>query len=199
MQAPGGPEEDTSGNFNRGGWVPGYWDSFMEKAMRDQMGKPYDLLLGRKTYEIFADYWPKAKADQFANKLNKARKYVVSTTLRKLEWNNSILVTGNIPEELKKLKRKDGPELQVHGSSNLIQTLLKHDIVDEFWLKIFPVVIGYGKKLFGNGTMPSSFKLLESKTSPAGVIVATYRRDGEIKTGSFDLANQTRDLKSSKA
>jgi dihydrofolate reductase len=199
MQAPGGPGEDTSGNFKHGGWVPGYWDGFLEKVMGEQMGHPYDLLLGRKTYEIFASYWPKAKDDPFADKLNKAKKYVVSTKPRKLDWENSTLVTGNIPEEIKKLKRQDGPELQVHGSSNLIQTLLKHDLVDEFRLKIFPVTIGHGKRLFGVDTIPASFKLLESKVSPTGVIIATYRRDGDIKTGSFDLDNQTRELKSSKA
>ncbi len=200
MQAPGGPEEDTSGNFKHGGWgPPGYWDDFLAKVMGEQMGHPYDLLLGRKTYEIFAAYWPKAKIDAFADKLNKARKYVVSKTPRKLDWNNSVLVTGNIPEEIRKLKRQDGPELQVHGSSNLIQTLLKHDLADEFFLKIFPITIGQGKRLFGDSTIPASFKLLESKTSPSGVIVANYRRDGDIKTGSFDLDNQKREVKSSKA
>jgi len=132
MQAPGGPDEDPSGNFKHGGWSVGYWDDVMGKVMAEQMGHPYDLLLGRKTYEIFAAYWPKAKDVPGADGLNKARKYVVSKTPRKLDWNNSVLVTGNIPEEIKKLKRQDGPELQVHGSSNLIQTLLKHDLVDEF-------------------------------------------------------------------
>ncbi len=198
MQAPGGPEEDTSGNFKHGGWSVGYWDGFMEKVMGEQMGGPYDLLLGWKTYEIFAAHWPKAKDDPFADKLNKAKKYVVSKTLRNLDWNNSTLVTGNVPEEIRNLKRQDGPELQVHGSSNLIQTLLKHDLVDEFRLKIYPVTIGHGKRLFGADTIPASFKLLESKASTTGVIVATYRRDGEIKTGTFDLSNQTRDLKPSK-
>jgi dihydrofolate reductase len=198
MQAPGGPEEDTSGDFKHGGWSVGYWDGVMEKVMGGQMGGPYDLLLGRKTYEIFAAHWPKAKDDPFADKLNKAKKYVVSKTLRKLDWENSTLVKGNVPEEIRKLKKQDGPELQVHGSSNLIQTLLKHDLVDEFRLKIYPVTIGHGKRLFGAETIPASFKLLESKTSTTGVIVATYRRDGEIKTGSFDLSNQTRELKPSK-
>src|SRR2546425_12374724 len=197
MQAPGGPDEDPSGNFKHGGWSVGYWDDVMGKVMAEQMGHPYDLLLGRKTYEIFAAFWPKAKDVPGADGLNKARKYVVSKTPRKLDWNNSVLVTGNIPEEIKKLKRVDGPELQVHGSSNLIQTLLKNDLVDEFLLKIFPVTIGHGKRLFGADTIPASFKLLESKTSTTGVIVATYRRDGEIKTGSFDLSNQTRELKPS--
>jgi len=185
MQAPGGPDEDPSGNFKHGGWSVGYWDDVMGKVMAEQMGHPYDLLLGRKTYEIFAAFWPKAKDVPGADGLNKARKYVVSKTPRKLDWNNSVLVTGNIPEEIKKLKRVDGPELQVHGSSNLIQTLLKNDLVDEFLLKIFPVTIGHGKRLFGDGTMPAGFKLLESKSSTTGVIVATYVRDGEIKTGSF--------------
>jgi dihydrofolate reductase len=198
MQAPGGPNEDTSGNFKHGGWVAGYWDGVLEKVMGEQMGNPYDLLLGRKTYEIFAGYWPKAKDDPFADKLNNAKKYVVSKTLRKLDWKNSSLVTGDIPEEIKKLKKQDGPELQVHGSSNLIQTLLRNDLVDELCLKIFPITIGHGKRLFGNDTIPASFKLLESKASTTGVIVATYRRDGEIKTGSFDLDNQTRELEPSK-
>ena len=193
MQAPGGPDEDTSGSFKHGGWSVGYWDGVMGEGMSEQMGHPYDLLLGQKTYEIFAAYWPKAKDVPGADGLNRARKYVVSRTLKKLGWNNSVLLTGNFPEEIMKLKRQDGPELQVHGSSNLIQTLLKHDLADEFRLKIFPVTIGHGKRLFGDGTMPASFKLLESKTSSTGVIVATYRRDGEIKTGSFDSGNRTRE------
>ena len=168
----------------------GYWDDFMGKVMGEQMGRPYDLLLGRKTYEIFAAYWPKAKDNPGADGLNKAKKYVVSRTLRKLDWNNSTLLTGNIPEEIRKLKSEDGHELQVHGSSNLIQTLLKHDLVEEFRLKIYPVTVGHGKRLFGDGTMPASFKLLENKTSTTGVVVATYRREGEIKTGSFDSGNR---------
>ena len=196
MQAPGGPDEDTSGSFKHGGWSVGYWDGAMGEVMSEQMGHPYDLLLGRKTYEIFAAYWPKAKDVPGADGLNRARKYVVSRTPKKLSWNNSALVTGNVPEEIRRLKRQEGPELQVHGSSNLIQTLLKHDLVDEFYLKIFPVTIGHGKRLFGDGTMSASFKLLESKTSSTGVIVATYRRDGEIKTGSFDSGTQTRESNS---
>jgi dihydrofolate reductase len=187
MQAPGGPGEDTSGGFKHGGWTVGYWDDFMGKVMDEQMAEPFDLLLGRKTYEIFAAYWPHAKnQDQpLADKLNNAKKYVVSTTLNKLDWKNSTLIKGNIADEIKKLKEQDGPEIQVHGSSNLIQTLMKNDLVDEFRLKIFPATIGTGKRLFGDGTIPASFKLLESKISTTGVIVATYVRDGEIKTGSF--------------
>ena len=185
MQAPGGPEEDTSGGFKYGGWTVGYWDDFLGNVMDAQMGKPFDLLLGRKTYEIFAGYWPNAKNEPLADRLNAARKYVVSTSLSKLEWNNSILITGEAADEIRKLKDQDGPEIQVQGSSNLIQTLLKNDLVDEFRLKIFPVTIGRGKRLFGEGTIPAGYRLLESKVSPTGVVVTTYVRDGEIKTGSF--------------
>lgn len=185
MQAPGGPQEDTSGDFKYGGWTVGYWDDFMGKVMDTQMEEPFDLLLGRKTYEIFAAYWPNAKNEPLADKLNEAKKYVVSTTLSKLEWNNSVLIRGDIVGEIKTLKKQDGPEIQVHGSSNLIQTLLKNDLVDEFRLKIFPITIGTGKRLFGDGAIPASFRLLESNISTMGVIVATYVRDGEIKTGSF--------------
>ncbi len=184
MQAPGGPKEDTSGDFKYGGWSVGYWDDFLGKVMETQMAKPFDLLLGRKTYEIFADYWPKSKEPE-AEKLNAAKKYVVSTTLGDLSWNNSTLITGDAVDEIRKLKGQEGPEIQVHGSSNLIQTLLKNDFVDEFRLKIFPITIGTGKRLFGDGTIPASFKTQESQISTTGVIVATYVRDGDIKTGSF--------------
>lgn len=185
MQAPGGPQEDTSDGFKYGGWSVGYWDDLMGKVMETQMAKPFDMLLGRKTYEIFAVYWPNAKNQPEADRLNEAKKYVVSTTLARLDWNNSVLITGDIVEEIKKLKNQDGPEIQVHGSSNLIQTLLKNDLVDELRLKIFPITLGTGKRLFGEGTMPVAFKLFESKISSKGVIVATYLRDGEVKTGSF--------------
>ena len=185
MQAPGGPSEDTSGDFKYGGWSAGYWDEFMGQVMDQQMAEPFDLLLGRKTYEIFATYWPNARNEPGANKLNEAKKYVVSTTLRKLDWKNSTLITGDVMEEIKELKKQEGPEIQVHGSSNLIQTLLKNDLIDEFRLKIFPVTIGRGKRLFGEGTIPASFRLLESKISTTGVMVATYVRDGTIRTGSF--------------
>ena len=184
MQAPGGPEEDTVGGFKYGGWSFGYWDEFMNQVMGEQMGKPFDLLLGRKTYDIFAGYWPNSK-EPGAEQLNSARKYVVSRALKKLDWINSTLVTGNVPEEIEKLKEQDGPELQVHGSSNLIQTLLKNDLIDEFLLKIFPVTVGNGKRLFGEGTIPASFKLVGSKVSTTGIIVANYERDGAIKQGSF--------------
>lgn len=184
MQAPGGPNEDTSGGFRFGGWTVPLWDDSLGKVMAAQMAEPFDLLLGRRTYEIFAGYWPNSK-EAGADKLNSAKKYVVSNTLSKPQWNNSTVLSGDVVEEIRALKQQGGPELQVHGSSNLIQTLLKNDLVDEFRLKIFPVTLGAGKRLFGEGITPASFKLLECKASPKGVIVATYVREGDIKTGSF--------------
>ena len=187
MQAPGGPDEDPTGRFKHEGWVVGYFDDFLLNAMIKQMSKPFDLLLGRKTYEIFAAHWPYVNADQdpFAAKLNNAKKYIASKTLTKLDWNNSELINGDVPEGIKRIKEQDGPEIQVHGSSNLVQTLLKHDLVDELWLKIFPVTLGRGKRLFAEGTIPAEFKLLESGISPSGVIIANYERSGEVKMGSF--------------
>jgi dihydrofolate reductase len=182
MQGPGGPTEDTSGNFTHGGWTVPFFDDFLGVIMADQMSRPFDLLLGRKTFEIFASYWP-AQGEQ--DPINKATKYVVSNTLNEHEWSQSVFIKGDVWEEIKKLKQQDGPELQVHGSSNFIQTLLKHDLVDEFWLKIFPVTLGMGKRLFGEGTMPASFTLVDSKSSPSGVIIASFQRAGEVKTGSF--------------
>jgi dihydrofolate reductase len=183
MQGPGGPTEDTSGNFTSGGWTVPYFDDFLGQTMAEQMSKPFDLLLGRKTFEIFASYWPHHE-DEWPG-INKATKYVVSNTLTKHEWSKSVFLKSNVVDEIKKLKQQDGPDLQVHGSGNLIQTLLKHDLVDEFWLKIFPITLGPGKRLFAEGTMPGAFALHESKTSPLGVIVASYKRAGEVKTGSF--------------
>jgi dihydrofolate reductase len=184
MQAPGGPEEDPEGKFTHGGWSVGYWDEVMDSVMTGQMGHPFDLMLGRRTYEIFAAYWPTSQ-EPGAEVLNKARKHVASRTLKVLAWDNSVLLGGDIVAEIRKLKDQDGPELQVHGSANLLQTLLKNDLVDEFWLKIFPVTIGAGKRLFADGTLPASFRLTESRSSPSGVLVATYARDGDIKSGSF--------------
>lgn len=186
MQAPGGPDEDPTGGFKYGGWTAGYWDDFLGGVMGEQMAKPFDLLLGRKTYEIFAAYWPYAKSDDpIAVKFNGAKKYVASTTLEKLDWSNSTLIKGDIVQEIKKLKQQNRPELQVYGSGNLIQTLLKHDLIDEFRLKIFPITLGNGKRLFSDGTIPAGLKLIDSRTSTTGVIVATYERAGEVKTGSF--------------
>jgi len=187
MQAPGGPEEDPSGGFKFGGWTVSYFDDFLGKVMVEQMSRPFDLLLGRKTYEIFEAYWPNVKADNdpIAAGINDARKYVASKTLTKLDWSNSTLIKGDIVKEIKKLKEQAGPEIQVHGSGNLIQTLLKHDLVDELWLKTFPITLGTGKRLFGGGAIPASFNLLESKISPSGVSIANYERAGNVKTGSF--------------
>ncbi|MEJ2560581.1 MAG: dihydrofolate reductase family protein [Anaerolineae bacterium] len=184
MQAPGGPGEDDSGGFNRGGWSVNYWDDIVDQAMDKVFAKRPELLLGRKTYEIFAAYWPNAD-EPGADDLNNAKKYVVSRTLDKVDWNNSTLIKGDVVKEITRLKELDAPELQVHGSSNLIQTLLKHDLIDEMHLVIFPVVIGKGKRFFGEGTHPSSFKLVNSKTSSTGVIIATYERSGELKAGTF--------------
>ncbi len=183
MQAPGGPEEDTSGGFKYGGWIVPYSDEFSGKVMAEQMKQPFDLLLGRKTFEIFASYWPH-HADNWPG-INEATKYVVSNTLTSHEWENSVFIKGNVVEEIKKLKNQDGPDLQVYGSGNLIQTLLKHDLVDELWLKTFPITLGGGKRLFAEGTIPAAFKLTDSKVSPSGVIIANYERAGEVKTGSF--------------
>jgi dihydrofolate reductase len=192
MQAPGGPEEDPTGGFKYGGWTVGYWDDFLGGIMGEQMAKPFDLLLGRKTYEIFAAHWPYAKSgDPTAEKLNRATKYVASNTLRNLDWNNSALIKGDTVQEIIKLKEQKGPELQVHGSGNLIQTLLKHDLIDEFRLKIFPVTLGPGKRLFGEGTIPAGLKLVDSGTSTTGVIIATYKRAGVVKTGSFAMETPT--------
>jgi dihydrofolate reductase len=186
MQAPGGPDEDTSGGFAYGGWTFPYFDEFGGVEMNKQMSMPFDLLLGRKTYDIFAGYWPKQDPSNSPTvPFNNATKYVVSAGTPELTWENSILISGDVVAQLKELKQQDGPMLQVHGSGNLAQTLLKHDLVDELWLKIYPVTLGSGKRLFGDGTAPAAFELLETKTSPSGVIFANYKRAGDVTTGSF--------------
>jgi dihydrofolate reductase len=183
MQAPGGPTEDTSGDFKFGGWTVPYFDEAAGKLMDEQMTKPFDLLLGRKTYDIFAGYWPQ-HVDAWPQ-ADKAVKYVASHSLEKGSWEKTVILNGDVVEELKKLKASDGPDLQVHGSGNFIQTLLKHDLVDEMWLKIFPLTLGKGKKLFAEGTIPAAFTLIDSQTTPSGVIFTNYKRAGEVKTGSF--------------
>lgn len=184
IQAPGGPEEDTSGGFKYGGWTFPYFDEFAGKVMAEQMSRPFSLLLGKKTYDIFAAYWPHHE-DGWPG-VNQATKYVAShDDSFKPGWNNSILLTGNVAEKIKEIKAQDGPDLHVYGSGNLVQTLLKNDLVDELWLKIFPLTLGTGKKLFAEGTIPAAFKLTDSKVAPTGVIFANYARAGEIKTGSF--------------
>ncbi|MGZ3666423.1 MAG: dihydrofolate reductase family protein [Ktedonobacterales bacterium] len=183
MQAPGGPEEDPTGGFTHGGWTVPYFDDFLGETMAEQMGKPFDVLLGRKTYELFAAYWPHHKDE--GPGLNNATKYVASHRPMEFTWERSVLLNGDVVNEVKELKAQDGPDLQVHGSGNLIQTLLKHDLVDELWLKIFPITLGTGKRLFAEGTTPAAFSMREAKTSPLGVIVASYERAGDVKTGSF--------------
>jgi dihydrofolate reductase len=184
MQAPGGPEEDPSGGFEHGGWSFGYWDEQMETAMGESMSRPFDLVLGRRTYEIFAAHWPHSD-DPGAEPLNRATKHVASSTRKELEWENSRLIEAEVPEGVRALKQEDGPELQVHGSANLIQTLLEHGLIDEFRLYIFPLVLGTGKRLFDGATVPAGLELASSQVSSTGVIMATYRSGAEIRYGSF--------------
>ena len=182
IQGPGSPTEDTSGAFTYGGWTAAYADEVTGKVMREQMRQPFDLLLGRKTFEIWASFWPQHEEEWPG--INEATKYVASHTLRMHEWRNTVFLRGNLTEEIKKLKQQAGPDLKVYGSGNLVQTLLQQDLIDELWLKIFPITLGKGKRLFSEGTIPAAFSLLESKTSPSGVIVASFQRAGEVKTGS---------------
>ena len=199
MQAPGGPEEDPTGSFDHGGWSAGYWDDAMGERMGELMGKPFDLLLGRKTYEIFAAHWPHVPDEPGAEQLNSARKHVASRTLDTLKWENSTLLEGDVPEAVAKLKQEDGPEIQVHGSSDLIQTLLEHDLVDELRLMIFPVVLGTGKRIFGDGAVPAELALADSDTSSTGVVMATYKRAGDIRYGSFALEEPTEEERERRA
>jgi len=185
MQAPGGPGEDDDAGFALGGWSVNYWDEKMGQVMGEAMSTPFDLVLGRETYDIFAAYWPHATDDAGAKPLNDATKYVASRSRPTLEWSNSVLIEGDAAEGIAALKREDGPELQVHGSGNLIQTLMRHDLVDEYRLWVFPLVIGSGKRLFSDGTIPSALKLVDSTVSTTGVVIGTYEPAGEIVTGSF--------------
>jgi dihydrofolate reductase len=188
MQAPGGPHEDPTGGFTHGGWGVNYFDDEMMAQMA--AAAPYELLLGRGTYEIFAAHWPYTDG-AIADRLNSTRKHVASTTLEQVEWSNSTLITGDVAEYVAALKRQDGAEIQVHGSPGLIQTLLEHDLIDEYRIWIFPVVIGAGKRFFGDGTVPAALKLIESKVSQTGVTINTYRRAGEINLGSFEFDEPT--------
>ncbi|MEA2303274.1 MAG: hypothetical protein QOH43_554 [Solirubrobacteraceae bacterium] len=188
MQALGAPEEDPTGGFTHGGWSVGYWDEEMMGRMAG--ADPYELLLGRGTYEIFAAHWPYVTGP-IADQLNGTRKHVASTTLEQLEWNNSTLITTDVADYVAMLKRQDGPEIQVQGSPGLIQALLEHDLIDEFRIWIFPLVIGTGKRLFGVGTMPAGLKLVDSEVSKTGVTINTYQRAGDIDSGSFALDEPT--------
>ncbi len=184
MQAPVRPDEDPSGGFKHGGWSVSYWDEVMAQVMEEAMAAPYDLLLGRKTYEIFAAHWPHVDNDPHADKLNNATKFVVTSTLRRLEWQNSKRITGDIAAEISRLKDQDGPLLQVHGSWQLIQTLLSHELIDEFRLWTFPVVVGNGKRLFGQDSVPTDLRLVRSRTTSNGVIMGIYRRAGTSRLQS---------------
>jgi dihydrofolate reductase len=187
MQAPGGPDEDRSGGFTHGGWSVGYWDDQMGQMMAAFMGRPFELLLGRRTYEIFAAHWPHS-TEPGADVLNSARKHVASRTLRSVDWNNSTLIKGDVANYVGDLKKESGAEIQVHGSGELVQTLLKNDLVDEFHVWTFPVVLGSGRRLFADGAVPAGLNVDSVKTSSTGVVIATYERAGAIKYGSFALA-----------
>ncbi len=185
MQAPGGPEEDPSENFKYGGWTVPYADESFGPIFKKELSVPFDLLLGRKTYEIFAAYWPKQKG-MVADPFNKAKKYVVSGKGVDLTWKESVLIDDDAAAKLKALKKEDGPAFHVWGSSVLIQTLLKNDLVDELRLRIYPVTLGSGKRLFAEGTIPAAFKLMDTQALPSGIILANYKRAGKVKTGSVD-------------
>jgi dihydrofolate reductase len=187
MQAPGGPEEDESGGFAYGGWSVHYWDEQMRQVMTDAMSAPFDLVLGRRTYEIFSAYWPHAPEEAGSKPLNDATKYVASRSRPTLEWGPSVLIEGDAADGIAELRKGEGPELHVHGSANLIQTLMRHNLVDQYRLWVFPLVIGSGKRLFSDGTIPSALKLVDSKVSATGVVIGTYEPAGQIVTGSFAL------------
>ncbi|AYL94940.1 dihydrofolate reductase family protein [Mucilaginibacter celer] len=182
MQAPGGPEEDQSGGFIYGGWSVPFSDEASGRLMQQQMA-PADLLLGRNTFKIFEDYWP--KHTQYWPGINDVTKYVLSNTVDKSDWNNTVFLTN--VEDIEKLKNSDGPDLKVWGSGELVKLLLKHDLADELWLKIYPVLLGKGKKLYDDGIAPAAFELTESNVTSSGVIFASYKRAGEVKTGSFNI------------
>jgi dihydrofolate reductase len=183
MQAPGGKGEDPSGGFDLEGWTVPLFDEALAEEMGRQMSEPFDLLLGRKTYDIFAGYWPSQGDD---DPINIARKYVVTSRPISAGWRETIPIGGDVTAEIAKLKQQDGPMLQVHGSSQLIQALLAHDLVDDLWLKIFPVVLGKGKRLFGEGAVPTAFELTGAHTTPSGVVVASYTRAGAVQLGTFE-------------
>jgi dihydrofolate reductase len=183
IQAPGGPNEDTSGDFAYGGWIAPYSDEILGTLLRRQMNLPFDLLLGRTTFEIWEPYWPQ-HADAWPG-VNTANKYIASNTRTSSKWQPSVFLNGDIAEKVAEIKQQQGPDLHVWGSGNLIQTLIKHDLVDTFWLMIYPITLGGGKRLFADGTIPAAFKVTESKVTPNGVIVVNYERAGAITTGSL--------------
>jgi len=202
MQAPGGPEEDTTGGFSHGGWTVPFWDDAISGAMEEAFAKPFDLLLGRKTYDIFAAHWPHVPTDpsapgydagsvEISNVFNGVTKHVASRSNPALSWQNSAWLGDDTVAAVRELKKGNGPDILTQGSSELLQTLIAADLVDAFRLLIYPVVLGKGKRLFGDGAIPAGLKATKSLVSPSGVIVATYERDGAVKTGSFALETPT--------
>ena len=185
MQAPGGSNEDVEGDFRFGGWSFPFWDDDVEAFMTELMGKPFDLVLGRRTYDLFASFWPDAPDDMGGKKLNDATKYVASRGTPELPWGPAVLLQGDVAEAVAELKKGDGPELQVHGSADLLQTLLRHNLIDRYRLLVYPVVVGSGKRLFEEGVAPGSFKLVSSSVSPSGVVNGVSAPAGEVVTGSF--------------
>src|SRR3989442_12706663 len=185
MQAPGGPEEDPSGGFAYGGWSFHYWDEMMGNAMGGFMRIPFELLLGKRTYDIFAAHWPHSKEEPVAGKFNSTKKYVISHKPVNLPWQNSVGITGDVVAEIKKLKTQDSPDLCVHGIGNLVQTLLGNHLIDTMHVWTFPVTVGSGKRLFADGTQATGLRLMASKASTTGVIIATYEPAGSLKTGSL--------------
>jgi dihydrofolate reductase len=185
MQAPGGPGEDDDGGFAHGGWSVNYWDEQMGQVMGEATSRPFAMVLGRRTYDIMAAYWPNAPEEAGGEVFNDATKYVASRSRPTLEWSNSVLVEGDAADGLAALKQEDGPELQVHGSANLIQTLLANNLVDQYRLWVFPLVLGSGKRLFADGTVPSGLRLVASTVSTTGVMMCTYEPAGEVVPGSF--------------
>jgi dihydrofolate reductase len=193
MQAPGGPNEDREGGFRHGGWLVPYFDEKFVEIMTEWTKRAGAYLLGRKTYEIFAASWPKSTdpADEIATALNTRPKFVASRTLDKVTWNNSHLLKGDVIEEVAKLKVLEGGEIQVHGSSNLLQTLLKHNLIDTLRIWQFPVVVGTGKRLFGEGTIPGSFRLVDTQQTATGAVLNVYERAGGIKYGEVEVGQET--------
>ncbi len=193
MQAPGGPDEDRDGGFQHGGWLVPYFDEKLVEIMTEWTKRAGAFLLGRKTYEIFADSWPKSTdpADEIATALNTRPKFVASRTLDEVTWSNSILLKGDVPQEVAKLKAQEGDEVQVHGSGHLLQTLLKSDLIDTLHIWQFPVVLGTGKRLFGEGTIPRSFRLVDTQLSTTGAVLHVYERTGEPRYGEVEVGQET--------
>jgi dihydrofolate reductase len=185
MQAPGGPGEDESGGFAHGGWSVNYWDDLMGEVKSEEFDHPFDMLLGRRTYEILGAYWPTAPEEAGGKPLNDATKYVASRGRPSLDWGPAVLIEGDAAQGVAALKEGDGPELQVHGSGNLAQTLIRHGLVDEYHLWVFPLVLGRGKRLFADGTISAALRLVDSKMSTTGVFMGTYEPAGDVVTGSF--------------